>query len=283
MISMSCQTRCHLAKNKRMMKYILSILFFLGVTAATFAQDVIARPSVDKLVVDEAHVLSMEQIMMLTDSLNRFAQETSTQVLVVTVSDLNGYPIAEYAQKLGQAWGVGIKGKNNGVVILVKPKMNAQDRGYAFIAAGYGLEGALPDVMCSRIVRDVMIPHFRNDDYGSGIVAGAMTVMKAVRGEYTSDETEFDDDDEVAILAIFLIFIGIAIIIAAVNNDNKRNGSNGSLGRHISDAAILSSMLNSSRHSDSGWGSFSGGGGSFGGFGGFGGGSFGGGGGGGSW
>lgn len=279
MTSTNCLTKFHSAKIKRgVMRLLLSLIFIFFTILAQ--ADIVKKPSVERLVNDFANVLSNERTTALEDSLNRYARRTSTQVTIVTVNDLDGHDVAEYAYSIGQTWGIGQKGKNNGVVILVKPKLNDNDRGRAFIAPGYGLEGVLPDITCSHIVNEAMIPYFRQNDYASGIIAGAIAVMKACEGEYEGEE--YNDDAAASVVAIIVLIILILVIISIIKGDK-----NGGHGRHISfgdswsDAAVLSSIL---RNSNSGWGSFSGGGGSFGGgFGGFGGGSFGGGGGGGSW
>ncbi len=235
-------------------------------------------PNPPRLVNDFANVLSSMDSSVLEDSLVRFARHTSTQVSVVTVSDLEGREIAEYAQEIAEKWGIGQKDKNNGVIILIKPKTE-DSRGQAFIGTGYGVEGALPDVTCSRIVREVMIPYFQANDYGGGIVAGAVAVMKAVQGEYEADEDEGEED-----IWIFLSVLFVAIIIFFLLFSTNSGGDDH--GRHIThssgDEWLMASILTNaaSRGSSGGW---SGGGFGGGGFGGFGGGSFGGGGGGGSW
>ncbi len=225
-----------------------------------------------RLVNDFAKLMSDADANALEDSLVRFDRHTSTQVTVITVTDLDGYDIAQYAQEIAERWGVGQKGKDNGVIILVKPK-TADSRGRAFIGTGYGVEGALPDVTCTRIVNETMIPYFRDNDYAGGIKAGAVAVMKAVGGEFEGEE---DDEDGIAVLGAFLLIIIGAIAFAAMLSDND-HGKNS---RHVtrSSGAEWMAAANILSALSSGGGRSSGGG-----FGGFGGGSFGGGGGGGSW
>ncbi len=263
-----------------MKHFILSILLIISTLSAL--ADVISKPNTERLVNDFAGLLSESQISFLEDSLSRYARRTSTQIVVVTTSDLGGYSPSDYAYRIGETWGIGQRGKNNGVVILVKPKLKETDKGQAFIASGYGLEAALPDITCTRIVRNDMIPHFKQNNYPQGIMAGAVSVMKACEGEYEGEPIN-DDDEGVGIVAIIIIII--VLYIALKNDKNAPKGkknSRMSSGNGLSEAILISNLL---RHSSSSnWGSFSGGSGSFGGgFGGFGGGSFGGGGGGGSW
>ncbi len=242
------------------------------------AAEIPERPNPPHLVNDLANLLSSSEIRMLEDSLVAFDKSQSTQIVVLTVSSLEGYEIADFAYRVGQTWGVGQKGKNNGVVMVVKPK-TTDSRGQAFISTGYGLEGVLPDITCSRIVNNEMIPHFRENDYASGVVAGALAIMKAVRGEYTNDS--FDEDFDDVFVAVITIIAILVLAFFAGRSDKNGNGKGGK--RRISGSDFLTAALFASqlgKSSNSSWGSFSSGSGSFGGFGG---GSFGGGGGGGSW
>ncbi|MCQ2227173.1 MAG: TPM domain-containing protein [Bacteroidales bacterium] len=250
-----------------MKKFILTCLFLFFSLASTA---IVQKTSVERLVNDFAGVLSERQVAALEDSLVRYALRTSTQVTVVTVRDLEGYDVSSYAYEIGEKWGVGQSGKNNGVVILVKPKFSANDRGRAFIAPGYGLEGALPDVVCTHIVNDEMIPYFLQNNYANGIIAGAIAVMKACEGEYYASSNDEDDffRTTISVLLIIAIFI---VLSRMVKGDNHKGGG------HVTFGGLGGPFV---WGSSSDWGSFSGGRGSFGGFGG---GHFGGGGGGGSW
>lgn len=237
------------------------------------------NPSSRRLVNDYADVMAHEDEIALESVLRNFSDQTTTQVTVVTVLDMAGYDKAEFALKIGEAWGVGNADNDNGVVMIVKPK-TAESRGDAFIGTGYGLESVLPDVLCSRIVNDEMIPHFKEGDYGTGIIMGVMSIVKATQGEYVAKPSSDDGDDTSPILAIIII---IAVILLFLFSDSKSNsgGKGGRGGSSISSSGaawIIGSMLRGGGSGFGGGGGFSGGG-----FGGFGGGSFGGGGGGGSW
>jgi uncharacterized protein len=226
--------------------------------------------------------------------LDTFARSTTTQICVVTVPSLNGYDIADYAFKLGEKWGVGQKGSNNGVVIVFKPKTD-RESGRVFVAIGYGLEGVIPDAVANRlIVNNEMIPHFRENDTYGGLLAGCKVIMSLASKEFTAQEYEngLSDDISGLIVILFLIFLFVFFIILFSAGNKKRNRDY-TLGEDDKKGLmywLLWSMFDSGSgsggHSGGGsWGNFSGGSGSFGGggFSGFGGGSFGGGGAGGSW
>lgn len=264
--------------------HIFRILFILiTFSGRLFCQDIPEKPYPPRLVNDFAGMLKPDEIRMLEDKLVAYNDSTSTQIAIVTVKDLNGYDKSDYAQRLGEKWGIGQKGKNNGVLILVKPNTQGS-RGEVFIAQGYGLEGPIPDLACSQIVDNEILPAFRTGDYYGGLNKATNTLMKLASGEFTADEISKPKKDDLSAFAPILIII-IFIIIMFIRSSGGKNQ------RHISRKGLplwlLLSMMNSGRNSHSGsWGGFSGGGGfggGGGGFGGFGGGSFGGGGAGGSW
>jgi uncharacterized protein len=262
----------------------LSLLFCLIPIGTLFSQDIPVRPIPPRLVNDLAGMLKTDEVSSLEQKLVSFNDSTSTQIAIVIVSTLSGYDKADYAQQLAEKWGIGQKGLNNGVLILVKPK-TADSNGQVQIAPGYGLEGAIPDITCAEIVDREILPAFRNADYYGGLNKATSTIMSLARGEYSAAEygsrAKKSSSKQMPFgLVIFIVFIIIALI---------SRGSGGSNNKHISTGGLpfwmLLGMMNSGRGSSGSWGGFSGGsgGGGGGGFGGFGGGSFGGGGAGGSW
>lgn len=255
----------------------LLMLSFVGV-----AQQIPDPPNPPRLVVDYTGTLEKNQVQRLEQALVAFNDSTSTQILVVLVPSLNGLTKEEFADQLGEKWGVGQKGKNNGIVVLVKPKSD-REKGEARISVGYGLEGAVPDAIANRIVDNEMIPHFKNNDYFSGLVGGVKILMSLTVGEYTAEDyAKGSGKGNYGFLIILLIF---AFFFIFFRNKKSRYYSAGRT--DIPWWILMGSMMNSGRHSGS-WGDFKSGSGGFGGgggggFGGFGGGSFGGGGAGGSW
>jgi uncharacterized protein len=146
----------------------LIVLLFVIPFSTLLAVDIPQRPEPPRLVNDLSNTLSSSQISQLEQKLIRYNDTTSTQIVVVMLSDLGMVPVADFAYAIGEKWGVGQKGQNNGAVILIKPKAPGS-RGQAFIATGYGLEGAIPDALAKRIVEQEMIPRFKQDDYYGGI------------------------------------------------------------------------------------------------------------------
>lgn len=257
---------------KRTIIILLTIFAFSAFSKAQIPE----RPNPPRLVNDFAGVFSDSEQNRLEGALSQFARETSTQIVVVTVSDLEGYDKADYAQRLGEAWSVGQKGKDNGLVILLKPKTR-DSRGEIYIATGYGLEAVLPDALLNRtIVEAEMIPRFKQEDYFGGIAAGVNVIMDISRGEYTAEQYQQSVNEGGGGSFIFLIIVFIALLSLFGRGRRRRFYSPG---RSLPFWLAMGMMSGSHRSSGS-FSNFSSGGGSFGGFGG---GSFGGGGAGGSW
>jgi len=266
---------------------IIYLVLFVLMFTSTFGQSVPARPNPPQLVNDFANILSAKEVRALEAKLVRFNDTTSNQITVVTVKSLGDYTPSMFATEIGLQWSVGQKGFDNGIVLLVKPKMNSRDRGKAYIAVGYGLEPVIPDAIAKRIVDNEMIPFFKQGDYYGGINQATNVLMQFAAGEISA-EGYGNKSETPAIFSLFP-FIIIFIIIIIIRKSN--GGSHGIGGRSSNSglwtALLLGSMMNNNSGSGS-WGGFSGGssgfgGGGGGGFGGFGGGSFGGGGAGGSW
>jgi len=264
---------------RRNILLIVPVLFLLFWGSAD-AQEFPVKPVPPRLVNDFAGMLTSGEINALETKLVAFNDSTSTQIAIVTVNDLHGYDVADYAQRLAENWGIGQKGIDNGILILVKTK-TSDSQGKIAIENGYGLEGVIPDMICGEIVDYEIIPAFRNGNFYGGLDKATNTLMALARGEFPANKYKKGKVTKTGGVGTIIFIIVILIILMASRNKGGNN-------RHISNKGLplwlLLSMMNSGRGSHSGsWGGFSGGGGGSGGFGGFGGGSFGGGGASGSW
>lgn len=251
----------------------LSVLF---IPRYVFSQDFPSPVKPPRLVNDFAKILSEEEADNIEAKLLSFNDSTSTQISVVSVKDIYGYPISDYAQRLAEEWGVGQKGKDNGIMMLIKPG-TSESRGEIFIATGYGLEGALPDAVVNRIIRDHILPEFKAGSYYKGIEAGTDKIIEAVKGEFHSTKGK-SDGNTAFILVGFLIFIYIIRTLSKRRNNGRFTGKGSiSFGNYSEKDSFggFESFSEGSSFEGSSFEESS--------FGGFGGGSFGGGGAGGSW
>lgn len=262
---------------------VLSFLLFAILSATALAQQLPEPMSPPRLVNDFANVLGADENARLEQKLRAYHDSTSTQIAVVVVQELGGYEVVDYAVRLGEKWGVGQQGSNNGIVVLV-----AIDDRQAAIVTGYGLEGAITDAATRRIRENQMNPNFRDGNFYKGLDEATTTLIKLASGEFSAEDLEPEVPTAVFFIAafvglMFIIFI-IAIIVAV--SQRKRNHI-GKKGLDFWTALWLMSHMKGGGGKQggggSGWGGGFGGGSSGGGFGGFGGGSFGGGGSGGSW
>ena len=170
------------------------------------------------LVNDFANVLAPQERDALEQLLRALEQKTTAQVAIVTVLSLEGGQIDDFTNKLFARWGVGQKGKNNGVMLLVA----IQDR-KARIEVGYGLEPVLPDVLAGRILSEDLFPAFRQGRYADGIGRGARRIAEIIgRGEPAPKELrrppmpslDFDTLPFVIMAtAFFSLFVGIGFFM----------------------------------------------------------------------
>ncbi len=263
-----------------MKRFFFIIALLIGFSS--FAQDIPDKPNPPRLVNDFANVLSSQQVSQMEGELAQFARQTSTQIVIVTVPSLNGYDVSDFAFQLGEKWGVGKDGKDNGVVVLFKPKTD-EERGQVFVAVGYGLEGIIPDATANRdIINAEMIPRFKQGDTFGGLYAGTKVIMGLAAQEFTAEQYhEKVSGGGGAGFGLFGLFLIIVFILTLFRG--RRGYYTG--GNSLPFWLLLGGLMGSSSHRGS-YGNFSGGSGGFGGgggFGGFGGGGFGGGGAGGSW
>jgi uncharacterized protein len=260
---------------------ILSICLLIVIPLWGMAQDKLPVPlTPGSWVNDYAGVFSSAEASELDRKLNEFEYRSSTQIFVITLDDNDGYPASMLAPMIGEQWGVGQKGKDNGIIMLV----DMQDRD-VFIATGYGNEEYVTDALAGRIVDHEILPNFKNGDYYAGVDAAVEVLISLLDGKFTAEEYRKQSSGSGAVSIGGIIFM---IILFSVLFGGRRRSSG--MGRSNLPLWIALGMLSGGRSSGS-WGNFSsgsggfgsGGGGGFGGFGGGGGGSFGGGGAGGSW
>jgi len=153
--------------------YFFLLLLFLPYSGFT-AADI---PYLTGRVNDNAEILSETTRQLLSSILSEHEDRTSNQIVVLTVPTINGESIEQYASEVFEAWKLGQKDKDNGVLIVVVP----DDRRMR-IEVGYGLEATLTDALAGRIIRNLMTPKFKNGDYDGGISDGVRAVIEVLDG-----------------------------------------------------------------------------------------------------
>jgi len=225
----------------------------------------------NRLVNDLYGLFSQDQVNALEQRLVAFDDSTSNQIMILITPSLGGDAIESFSHKVAQSWGVGSKEYKNGVVIVLKPK-NDEGDGQVRIEVGYGLEGALPDIFCSSIIEEDMIPHFQEGDYYEGVVAAVDVIEAVCAGEYSYERRK--EEEKVETITVLLSLGIMLVFFVCLSRYAKKHPE-----KFKVDTPSGPYYGSSVGRSSGSWGGFSGGGSGFsGGFGGFGGGSFGGGG-----
>lgn len=187
------------------------------------------RPAPVRFVNDFAGVFQAVQCDSLESRLATYSDTTSTQIVVVTVVDLEGQDAASYATEIGQNWGVGSEKFNNGVVILVKPK-NDNGSGEVFIATGYGLEGAIPDAYAKRIINEIMVPNFIKNDYFTAVAGACDKIIKLADGEeFVPSSGEDDEGGSMLIVVLFIVLI-LYLVFRRKTTGGTSGGTGGTTG-----------------------------------------------------
>ena len=254
---------------------LLFVLLSGGFTA--FAQDYPPKPNA--LITDYTNTISPADQQKLEDKLVAYDDTSSTQIAIVLIKSVGDYDIDQYAAGLGRKWGIGQKGKNNGLLILA-----AMDQHKVTIQTGYGVEGAVPDVITHVIIQNDITPRFKQGDYYGGLDAAVDDIIKYTKGEFKAVAKKPQHESNgngVGIIIVIIIFILIMIF-------RNRGGGGQIIGGRGGASPfwwfLAGDMLGSAGRGGGGWGGGGGGdSGGGGGFGGFGGGDFGGGGSSGSW
>jgi uncharacterized protein len=171
-------------------------------------------------VTDQAGVLSPEQQSSINKKLRSFEDSTSNQIFVFVASSLDGNNLDVLCQEIFHNWKIGAKGKNNGVLIAVF----VDDHKFR-IHTGYGLEGALPDVLTKRIQDEDMRPHFKANDYYTGIDKGIDQLIYYSQNEFKASDKESTDITGWVLGYMFNVILFIAFVSFLFKKDPKKKRS----------------------------------------------------------
>jgi uncharacterized protein len=187
---------------------ILLLLVLLPVTASP-----LEVPALTGRVNDYAHLLSADTVRRLDRQLAELERTDSTQVVVLTIPTLDGENLEEYSIKVAEAWRIGQKGLDNGVILLI-----AKQEHKIRIEVGRGLEGKLTDLLSGRITRQEMVPRFRQGDFDGGVIAGVNAIAAVVRGEYAaSQEQPHRQGRTPSVFPYLLVLLVVCIFAGAVS------------------------------------------------------------------
>ena len=220
-------------------------------------------PPLTGRVVDAANILSPATRAELTQQLDSFEQRTGIQLVVATVSSLDGNDIETYGVDLARAWQIGSKARNDGAVLLV-----AKAEHKVRIEVGYGLEGDLTDAMSSYIISTRIVPQFRRGDFDAGVRDGVSAIIEVLGNPQQAAQTTAKRRARSIPAGIFWLIV-LFIVFSGFGGRGRRGGG---LARAIIWGSVLNGMSSGRGRGGFGGGGFGGGGGFRGGGGSFGGG-----------
>ena len=185
-----------------------------------------AVPALTGRVIDRAEILSPATEEAITVLLATHEEATSNQVVVLTVSSLDGEAIEDLSIRVAEAWELGTAQYDNGVLLLVA----VEDRELR-IEVGLGLEGDLTDVAAKRIIRNEIVPVFRQGDFNAGVLVGVQSMLGVLEGTYTPPEGSSSPSDEVPMgMRIFFALMFILMPLLAFVPSFFLGGQWGNLG-----------------------------------------------------
>lgn len=193
----------------------LAILAFGGLFRANAA--IPDKPVPPRLMNDLAGMLTRSAADTIEDSLVDLWRRTGVQFTVVTVPDMGGRAVQDFAVRLFESWGIGEAGKDNGLLMLI-----AQDEHEVKFETGYGLEGDLPDSFLGRVIDKAVVPAMKKSDT-AGAISDAITMIESRLTGYEGQGPGDDDDDtSISDMLAGIVFIVIVLIVLAAANKGRR-------------------------------------------------------------
>lgn len=191
-----------------MFKFITNISIICAVLLCTSIQSK-EVPSLKGRVNDYAAILNKKTIQDLENILKKHEKQTSNQIVILTITSLEGEILEQYSLKVAQTWKLGQDNHNNGVLLLI----SKQDRKLR-IEVGYGLEATLTDASCKQIIDNIIVPEFKKGDFNSGTTRGILAITKVIKGEFKPKDLK-NPLTAGAVLG-FIFMVAIFILVSAI-------------------------------------------------------------------
>lgn len=192
---------------------MLALIRLVGILALLFASaaaapDEVAVPPLKARITDLTGTLNSGQLASLESELRAFEQRKGSQIAVLILASTQPETIEQYAMRVAERWKIGRAKVDDGVILII-----AKNDQRLRIEVGYGLEGAIPDVVAKRVIREVISPHLLANDFYGGIRGGAQTLMKLIEGEKLPPAARAQGstiDDYQSLLIVLLIVVVVA-------------------------------------------------------------------------
>jgi uncharacterized protein len=162
-----------------MRSFLISLVVLFA--AETKALDI---PQLKSHVNDYGNLLTTEQVLVLETKLASHEKKTSNQIVILTISSLEGENLEQFSHRVASAWKLGQKGKDNGVLLFIAVKERK-----SHVEVGYGLEGRLNDARCGRILDEALIPNFKQQRWFDGVNLTIDKIIQSIKGEYKAENS----------------------------------------------------------------------------------------------
>lgn len=196
------------------LKRSLLWVLVLGLSVSTLGAQEVTIPDLKGRVTDLTGTLKQEEIKTIDAKLATLEKEKGSQLVLLILPTTGQESIETFSIRVAEKWKIGRKGVDDGVILIV-----AKDDRKLRIEVGYGLEGALPDAICKRIIDQQIVPHFKAGDFGIGITAGLDAIIKVIKGEPlpapVSSSTSIEDMSFGGTLAV-IGFLGLFIVVGTL-------------------------------------------------------------------
>ncbi len=196
----------------------MKILFCLIVPVSfLFAQPEV--PVLKQWANDYTNTLNQSELQTLNYRLQTYEDSTTNQLVMLMISTLDGYPLEDFSYEVAEKNKIGTEKNDNGALLFI-----AKNDRKLRIEVGYGLEGALPDALANSIIRNVIVPHFKRNEFYTGITAGIDAIISAIAGEYTADKDDSSDEDKSPFISTLIMIIFAILMFIFRGRRGKRGG-----------------------------------------------------------
>lgn len=187
------------------------ITFAVLISTALFSSAFTVPDKPTGYVNDYANILSTNAKQSFENELKSFTASTSNEIAVVTIPDLGGDTVENYASKLFESWKIGNAKNDNGILLLI-----ARDDHKLRIEVGYGLEGALPDILAKDIIDNQITPSFKQGNYDNGVALGIRAIEEATKGEYKVSNNAQGNANDIRLFKFGFYFLMFGFVLLQI-------------------------------------------------------------------
>lgn len=202
------------------MKNTIALITLIILSVSAFAE---MPPKPDKYITDNSHLLPTDAVNRINEKLAQFERDTSDQVIVYLTPELPSEDVDSYTTELMHEWGVGQKGKSNGVGLFI-----FTDKRIASLRTGYGVEGVLPDATTKQIRVETLNPRWKEKNYTAAIEDTTNRIMATIKGEYKGNGKTVAESAAISDGMLLLFLCGGGLLLLFIIWIAKKSTGSGS-------------------------------------------------------